>query len=217
MANINATSVPGNGWMNQSADSAVMVRTGSMTTTLAPLARASSINGHRCRFVRRVLVPHRRINLLNRTSIGSEPNGDPNVSDEPTLAVAPQSASICREAPKRAKKRRSRQFICSRPWVPASPHGMIASPPSRAMISCRRAATMPSASSHVVSRNSAAPLRPVRTRGRRTRSGLYTRSTNRLTFGHSSPCEYGCSGFPRIFTATPSSTTTSQPQESGQS
>ncbi len=39
--------MPGSGWMNQSADSAVIVRIGSMTTTWAPLALASSMNGHR--------------------------------------------------------------------------------------------------------------------------------------------------------------------------
>ena len=47
--------------------------------------------------------------------------------------------------------------------------------------------------------------------------GECTRSRKRLTFGHSSPCENGCSGLPRSCTATPSRTVTCQPQLSGQS
>ena len=47
MASISATSVPGRGWTNQSAASAVDVRMGSITTTVAPPALASSMKGHR--------------------------------------------------------------------------------------------------------------------------------------------------------------------------
>ena len=46
-ANASAVSVPGRGWMNQSASSAVIVRIGSITTNFAPFARARSMNGHR--------------------------------------------------------------------------------------------------------------------------------------------------------------------------
>ena len=69
--------------------------------------------------------------------------------------------------------------------------------------------------------NSPEPFRPTRRSGVRIRSGLYTRSRKRLTFGHSSPAENGWAALPRSFTATvagPSpSTVAVQPHESGQS
>ena len=54
--------------------------------------------------------------------------------------------------------------------------------------------------------NSPEPFGPVRRSGVSMRSGLYTRSRKRLTFGHSSPWLYGWSALPRSLTATPSVT-----------
>ena len=75
IASIIAMSVPGNGWMNRSPRStsiasAVSVRIGSITTMRAPLARAFSIVGHRCRLVSLVFVPHSRISLECSSSSG---------------------------------------------------------------------------------------------------------------------------------------------------
>ena len=54
-----APSVPGRMGMYQSALCAVRCRSGSMTTTLAPLSWACLMNGHMCRLVERTLQAHR--------------------------------------------------------------------------------------------------------------------------------------------------------------
>ena len=76
-ASIRAVSVPGNGCRNQSAASAVAVRSGSITTTFAPLALACSMNGQRWRLVSLVLVPHRSTSRAWRTLMGSAVLADP--------------------------------------------------------------------------------------------------------------------------------------------
>ena len=99
---------PGSGWMNSSADSAVIVRIGSITTTLAPSARAASIVGHRWRLVRRVFVAHSRISRLWRSSSGSRPRLVPLVIRTPAPTVGPQIARSIRLAPRWWKNRPSR-------------------------------------------------------------------------------------------------------------
>ena len=85
----------------------------------------------------------------------------------------------------------------------------------------KRVAISVSASAHVISSKRPSPLAPMRRSGRRIRSGLYTRSRKRFTFGHSSPLLNGCSGLPRNCTACAvapvPSTVTCHPQLSGQS
>ena len=58
MPSARAASVPGLIAMCQSAALAVRVRTGSMTTTLAPFACASRMNGQACRLVLIMFMPH---------------------------------------------------------------------------------------------------------------------------------------------------------------
>jgi hypothetical protein len=50
--------VPGRIAMCQSAALAVRVRTGSITTTLAPFSRASRMKGQPCRLVLTMFMPH---------------------------------------------------------------------------------------------------------------------------------------------------------------
>ncbi len=97
-ASIRAMSVPGSGWMNQSASSAVIVRIGSMTMTCAPSARAASIVGQRCRLVSLVLVPHRMISFECRISNGSSALAVPLVIFTPAPTVGPQIARTTRVA-----------------------------------------------------------------------------------------------------------------------
>ena len=114
IASISATSVPGSGWRNQSAESAVMVRMGSITTTCAPSRRAASITGHRCRLVSRVLVAHRMISFEWRISLGSSALPVPLVAAAPAPAVRPHSAPEVAATP-RWFHRRSPKNSASRP------------------------------------------------------------------------------------------------------
>ena len=180
-------SVPGSGCTNSSAASAVIVRIGSITTTLAPSARAASMVGHRWRFVSRVFEPQMTISFEWRSSSGSSPRPLPFVMRMPWPTVGPQIARSSRLAPSTLKKRSLRPIIASRLWLPASLNGRTVSPPWRSMTSCRRAAISVSASSHEIGSNEPDPFGPVRRSGCSKRSGLYTRSRKRLTFGHSSP------------------------------
>ena len=59
MPSASAASVPGMGRMWTSAATAVRVFAGSIATIVAPCSFASRMNGHRCRFVEMVFVPHR--------------------------------------------------------------------------------------------------------------------------------------------------------------
>ena len=104
-------------------------------------------------------------------------------------AVSPHSESTWMDAPSRAKKRWSNELRMSAPWVPASPQGSTDSLPKCEIDVPTRSATSARASSQVAVRNSPAPLVPIRMSGERIRSGLYTRSRNLLTLGHSSPNE----------------------------
>ena len=105
----------------------MIVRIGSITTTLAPSARAASIVGHRWRLVRRVFVPHSRISRLWRSSSGSRPSPLPFVMRTPWPTVGPQIARSSRLAPRWWKNRPSRPITDSRLWLPASLNGRIAS------------------------------------------------------------------------------------------
>ena len=171
-----AASVPGSGCTNQSALRAVAVRTGSITTTVAPLRRASVTNGHRWRLVIRVLVPQRMMNLLWRRSIGSMPRPFPYARPVPTRAVAPQSEPTGWVAPIRVKNGMDNAPMDSRLWLPAELHGSTVSPPCVAIASPTRLPIRASASSHDARSNRPSPLGPTRTSGCSTRSGLYTRS-----------------------------------------
>jgi hypothetical protein len=227
IASIIAMSVPGRGWTKRSPRdssmaSAVGVRIGSITTSRAPLVRAVSIVGHRCRFVSRVLVPHRMISRACSSSSASMPRPDPLVMRIPWPTVGPQIARSSFEAPMWAKNLALMPIIDNRLWLPASENGRTASAPWASITACRRRAVSASASSQLTRSNAPEPFGPTRRIGCRIRSGEYTRSRKRFTFGHSSPAEYGWSGLPRSFTATgdgpaASSTVTVQPQESGQS
>ena len=93
IASISAMSVPGSGWMNWSAASAVIVRTGSMTTTRAPSARAASMVGQRWRLVSRVFVAHRMIRREWRSSRASSVRPVPLVIVIPAPTVGPHSAA----------------------------------------------------------------------------------------------------------------------------
>ena len=93
----------------------------------------------------------------------------------------------------------------------------IGSAPASRIVAWSRSAMIEVASSQLIRSKRPSPLAPTRRSGWSTRSGLYTRSRKRFTFGHSSPRENGCSGSPDMSTARPSSTVTTQPHESGQS
>jgi hypothetical protein len=56
-----------------------------MTTIREPFSRASSMNGHRCRLVSRVLVAHRMMRLECRSSLGSSALPVPFVAEVPAL------------------------------------------------------------------------------------------------------------------------------------
>ena len=214
-------SVPGRGCKNQSAAAAVAVRIGSITTTLVPSARASSMVGQRWRLVSLVFVAQRMISLACRISSGSMPRLEPFVIETPAPTVGPQIARTRRLAPRWLKKRLLRPWRERTLWLPASLNGSSASAPWVSITSCSRTAISASAASHDTCSNSPLPFGPVRRSGWRMRSGLYTRSRKRLTLGHNSPLLYGCAGSPRNLTATGwaalSSTVTVHPHESGQS
>jgi hypothetical protein len=74
-----------------------------------------------------------------------------------------------------------------------------------------------SASSQETRSKDAAPFRPVRTSGCRTRSVLYTRRSNRRTFPQMYPFVEGARWLPSILTMAPRSTVTERLQLSGQS
>ena len=138
IASISAMSVPGSGWTNWSAASAVSVRIGSITTTLAPSARAASIVGHRWRLVSRVLVPHSRISLRVAQLQRVERRAPmPFVIRTPAPTVGPQIAAQQRGW-RRGGGRTGRDAhqSASRLWLPASLNGRIA---SAAVLGDRRA------------------------------------------------------------------------------
>jgi hypothetical protein len=114
-----AASVPGSGRTCQSADAAVRVRSGSMTTTRAPALRAAWTIGHWCRLVTIVFVPHSTMSRLCARSSGRRPTSVPAASSCPAAAACPQIVRSRREAPRWAKKRRSIDAPCTRPCVPA--------------------------------------------------------------------------------------------------
>ncbi len=177
IASIIAMSVPGKGWMNwsprsTSTASAVNVRIGSMTTMRAPLERAFSMVGHRCRLVSLVLVPHSRSSLECSSSRASIARPLPLVIRSPAPTVGPQMLRSMRDAPMNPKNRPLSPIIDSRLWLPASENGSTASEPCVSITSCRRAAISVSASSHVMRSNSPAPFGPTRRSGWSNRSGL---------------------------------------------
>ena len=104
----------------------------------------------------------------------------------PAPATAPQSAPVSSIAPSRFQNR-SGNSIASALWLPALMNGRIAPGPSVATISPNRAAISASASSQPIGSNRPSPFAPTRRSGVVMRSGLYTRSRKRFTFGHSSP------------------------------
>ena len=91
------------------------------------------------------------------------------------------------------------------------------SAPFAAMASRMRSPMRSSASSHDASRNSPAPLSPVRMSGVSTRSGAYTRWAWRFTLAQIQPSVSGFSGAASMWTMRPSVTVTASEQASGQS
>ena len=134
-----------------------------------------------------VLVAHNRISCECSSCIGSPPSPVPLVIRTPAPTVGPQMLRSSSVAPMWWNSRDEMPCVASTLWLPASLNGMIASPPCSAMIAFRRVPISSSASAQVICSNVPLPFGPVRRSGCSTRSGEYTRSSNRLTFGHSSP------------------------------
>ena len=140
IASIRAMSVPGSGCTNSSAASAVSVRIGSITTTLAPSARA--------RLDRRpeVAVGEAGVGAPDagsacewRSSSGSRPRPLPLVIAHAVPDGRPADRSDEQAARRGAlKKRPSMPIIASRLWLPASLNGRIASAAVAAMTAWRR-------------------------------------------------------------------------------
>ena len=149
-----------------------------------------------------VLVPQSRISLECSSSSASIARPLPLVIRNPAPTVGPQMFRSIRDARITPKNRPLRPIIESRLWLPASENGSTASAPWVSITSWSRVAISVSAWSHVMRSKSPDPLGPTRRNGWSRRSGLYTRSRNRLTFGQSSPAEYGWASLPRIWTAT---------------
>jgi hypothetical protein len=162
MPSASAASVPGMGRTCRSATWAVRVRSGSMTTTVAPFCLASRMNGHRCRLVTMVFVPHRTMKRLCAMSSGWMPMPVPLVTETPVSPVLPQMALMSLVAPRREKKRRSMELPWTKPCVPAKLYGSTASPPNRSTTPRTRAAMSPRASSRETRSNSPDPFGPAR-------------------------------------------------------
>ena len=79
IARASAPSVPGRMGMCQSASRAVRVRTGSITTSLAPFLRACSMKGQWCEFVLSVLQAHSTMYFECTKLSGSAPGVWPMV------------------------------------------------------------------------------------------------------------------------------------------
>ena len=171
IASIIAMSVPGSGCTNWSQSSAVTVRIGSITTTLAPWARARSITGHRWRLVSLVLVAHNRISRACSSCSGSPARPVPLVICTPAPTVGPQMLRNSRVAPMWWNSRDEMPWVARMLWLPASLKGMTASPPCSATTARRRAPISSSAASQVICSNSPLPFGPVRRSGCSTRSG----------------------------------------------
>jgi hypothetical protein len=96
----------------------------------------------------------------------------------PTVPAIEQIVRSSLEAPSRWKKRRSIEFPCTMPIVPAYEYGRIACGPSTERItSPSRFAIVASASSHVIGSKRPDPFAPVRLSGVVSRSAWYVRST----------------------------------------
>ena len=179
---------------SMSIASAVTVRIGSMTTSRAPCARARSIVGQRCRLVSLVLVPHRMISSSVRVRAGRVPRPTPFVIAiaAPTVGAADRPRQLRRahvpEEPAAQSHHRQQALVAG---VGEGQHRFGAVLVDHAW---RLVAISASASSQLICSNSPEPFGPDRRSGCSTRSGLYTRSRNRLTFGHSSPGGVGMIG-----------------------
>ena len=109
-----------------------------------------------------------------------------------------------------------------KPTLPVPANGQIAAGPDRSMMSLRRVASSPSASSQVTtskasSTGSPEPFGATRRSGSRIRLGSAAIVNHGLTLRHSPPWVNGWSGLPRSRTARPSSTVTIHEHPSGQS
>ena len=169
-----AVSVAGRRRIYSSADRAVSVLRGSMTTTCAPRRCASRKNGKKCGPVLAGLCPHKMINLLVTASAYGAAHRAPSVTVTAFSAAAPQIERSSPLAPIRFHNRWLTTRFCSRPSVPLYEYGKIAAPPSCARMRRQCPAISPIASSHEIRRQSSGaelPLGPTRRMGYSSRSG----------------------------------------------
>ena len=217
IASASTTSVPGRSATWRSARAAIAVRRGSITTVRAPRATARCTRGGKCVFEMVGFAPQITTRSLCTTSAGSAELIAPSTLCHARPIVCAQIVCSTRVAPS-ASNSASVALCCS---IAAADelyvNATIESGPASPIAPRTSAAIDPSASSHVARRKDPSPLRPVRTRGDRTRIGECTRRACRFTLAQIHPSVNSLSRDASTAVIRPSVTVTASEHASGQS
>ncbi len=208
-AHASSTSVPGSGARCRSACSAILVRSGSTTTSLPPLRFDWRIAAHQMQVGDgRVVAPH-HVQLCIR---GEVPAGSlaPRHRCRPTPRCARRRTSSGDTAASRPAGGRTATTCCRRPACRAGRHSSAASPPARPTARSPRRygrGSHPVPVSQVMRSNVPEPFGPVRRNGCRMRCGPCTNAgMSRATLLQMTPAVNGAASEPRTFAMRPSST-----------